>query len=232
MQNAQKLKSMCPQFIVADLNKSIEFYTKKLGFQVDFRYEDFYCGIKKDACSIHLKLGNPSVEEQKYKRNNEHLDLSFSVEDIETIYDNIKNKSVEIIQPLREIPYGRDFYIAEPNGYILAFLEDKNIKMDKSKEFLLPLQSALTNRQVVNMSYLSLEGESTERNVELFSLLYVQDKWLLIAFCRLRNDFMTFRLDGIQDLTITAETFEPHTISLREYFEKSNPNLKQANNEL
>lgn len=41
-----KIKKMSPQFLVADIEHSIEFYTEKLGFDVDFRYEDFYAGLQ------------------------------------------------------------------------------------------------------------------------------------------------------------------------------------------
>ena len=56
-----RIKRMSPQFLVADIDRSIEFYTQKLGFDVDFRYEDFYAGIIKDGFSIHLKTGQLSV---------------------------------------------------------------------------------------------------------------------------------------------------------------------------
>jgi len=120
-----QIKKMSPQLLVADIEHSIEFYTKKLGFAIDFRYEDFYAGISKDGCSIHLKTGSPSVEVIKSKRTNEDLDIVFSVEGIENLYDEFLNRSVEFIQPLRDMPYGREFYIADPDGYIIAFLEEK-----------------------------------------------------------------------------------------------------------
>lgn len=119
-----KIKGMSPQFLVTDIEHSIGFYIKKLGFKVEFRYEDFYAGIIKDGCSIHLKSGKPSVEERKSKRENEDLDIVFSVEGVEELYEEFINKSVEIIQPLCDRPYGREFYIADPDGYILAFLEE------------------------------------------------------------------------------------------------------------
>ena len=66
-----KIRKMSPQLIVSDLNRSIEFYIQQLGWAIDFRYEDFYAGIIKDGCSIHLKLGKPSPADQK----NEDLDI-------------------------------------------------------------------------------------------------------------------------------------------------------------
>jgi catechol 2,3-dioxygenase-like lactoylglutathione lyase family enzyme len=104
-----KIKSMSPQFVVADLETSIDFYIQKLGFEIDFRYEDFYAAIIRDAYSIHLKSGSPTIEERTAKLDNEHLDLLFSVQDIDTFFAAIKSQPVNIIQPLREMPYGREF---------------------------------------------------------------------------------------------------------------------------
>jgi catechol 2,3-dioxygenase-like lactoylglutathione lyase family enzyme len=115
---------MSPQLLVTDLSSSIIFYTEKLGFELEFRYEDFYAGIIKDDCSIHLKCGNPSTEERKNKRENNDLDIVFSVENVEGLYDQFVKKSIDIVQPLCERPYGKEFYIADPDGYIFAFLED------------------------------------------------------------------------------------------------------------
>jgi len=118
-----KIKRMSPQFLVTDLSRSIEFYTKKLGFYIDFRYEDFYCGIIKDDYSIHLKLVDPAIGESENRKNNGYLDITFSVEGIDDLYEYIKSKSIEVTQPLRDMPYGREFYISDPDGHIIAFLQ-------------------------------------------------------------------------------------------------------------
>ena len=120
-----KIKGMSPQLLVSDINRSIEFYTKQLGFEVSFLYEDFYSGIAKDGYSIHLKLAKTSIEERENRRINEHLDITFSVEGIEDLYEDVLAKPVEVIQPLRNMPYGREFYITDPDGNIIAFLEEE-----------------------------------------------------------------------------------------------------------
>ena len=116
------IKSMSPQLVVSSLEQSIGFYTNKLGFDIDFQYEDFYAGIVKDGFNIHLKSGTPLAEERKHKRDNEDLDLVFSVSNVEELYDEYSSKSVNIIQPLRQMPYGKEFYITDPDGYILSFM--------------------------------------------------------------------------------------------------------------
>ena len=114
---------MSPQLLVKDLNEAISFYTENLDFELEFIYEDFYAGIHKDGCSIHLKSGKPSPEAQKNKREHNDLDIVFSVDHVEVLYDELSKKSVEIVQPLCDRPYGKEFYIADPDGNILAFLE-------------------------------------------------------------------------------------------------------------
>ena len=115
---------MSPQFLVANLRQSLTFYTEMLGFGISFFYEDFYCGIIKDGFSIHLKSGKPAIKERENRRDNEHVDITFSVEGINDLYDDLKSKPVSIIQSLRDMPYGREFYIADPDSYIIAFLEE------------------------------------------------------------------------------------------------------------
>ena len=115
------LKKMSPQLLVAHLEDSIEFYTKKLGFSLDFRYEDFYAGIVKDSHSIHLKSG---TQMERGTNNNQDLTIIFSVDRIEHLYEEVLSKSIEIVQPLRNMPYGREFYIADPDGNHIAFMEE------------------------------------------------------------------------------------------------------------
>jgi predicted enzyme related to lactoylglutathione lyase len=118
------IKKMSPQFLVTDIERSIEFYTQKLGFALEFFYEGFYAGIIKDGCSIHLKSGKPCKEERENKKENNDLDIVFSIQNVDALYEELTNQSINIIQPLCDQPYGREFYITDPDGYILAFLQE------------------------------------------------------------------------------------------------------------
>ena len=80
------------------------------------------------------------------------------------------------------------------------------------------IQSALINFQVLNIDYLSLKNTSTNRDIEPFALYSTQEKWLLIAYCRLRKAFRVFRIDLIQKITNTYEVFESHNMTLEEYY--------------
>ena len=39
------VKQVIPQIRTTDMEESIDFYVNKLGFELDFRYQDFYAGI-------------------------------------------------------------------------------------------------------------------------------------------------------------------------------------------
>lgn len=58
-----------------------------------------------------------------------------------------------------------------------------------------------------------------ERTVDPFAIYTTQGNWLLIALCRLRNDYRAFRLDRIESLSVQDQTFEPHKITFEEYLE-------------
>lgn len=91
---------------------------------------------------------------------------------------------------------------------------------NQTSDYLSVLQLALTNYKLTQINYHALEkDEKTTRIVEPFAVYSTQENWLLIAFCRLRKEYRAFRLDRIQKLVILDEQFEPHQISLQEYFE-------------
>lgn len=94
-----------------------------------------------------------------------------------------------------------------------------NSENNKTSDYLIQLQTTTTHFQVVEIDYLSLENQHTKRQIEPFALYTTNDNWILIAFCRKRNAYRAFRLDRIQNLLVTKEHFEPHKITLEQYFE-------------
>ncbi len=96
----------------------------------------------------------------------------------------------------------------------------ENQQNEKSSDNLMQIQSAITNFQLLEMEYFSSENKLTKRPIEPFAFYNNKGNWLLIAFCRLRNDFRAFRIDYIQKLTPLSETFAPHNMTIKEYFER------------
>lgn len=98
----------------------------------------------------------------------------------------------------------------------------------KTSNYLIHLQSAVSNYQSVKIDYLSLENEQSQREIEPFALYTTQDNWVLIAFCKLKNDFRAFRIDCIQNLQILERHFEPHKMTLQQYLEKCSEKYKNT----
>lgn len=90
---------------------------------------------------------------------------------------------------------------------------------ERSSDNLSDLQNALTNYSLVKIQYTNKEGSTTDRLIEPFALLS-SENWYLVAWCRLRKQFRFFRLDRIQNVEVQAENFEPHNMTLQEYFDK------------
>ena len=90
----------------------------------------------------------------------------------------------------------------------------------KTSTLVIDLQIAITNYQLTQIEYHSLEKVTTIRQIEPFAIYSTQDNWLLVAFCRLRNGFRKFRVDGIQQLFFLSDTFENHNMTLQEYFDE------------
>jgi len=95
-----------------------------------------------------------------------------------------------------------------------------NLKQEKTSEYLIQLQGNIANFQVVQIEYLSLSNNHSQRNIEPFALYTTKDNWILIAFCRDKKDFRAFRLDCIRNIKDTGEKFEPHKITLEQYLEQ------------
>ena len=120
---SETIHCMSPLLVVSDLGQSLKFYTEQLGFAINFRHGDFYAGIGLGTHSIHHKAGDPCSSERLRRRKNEDVDLIFGVKDLDGMYEHVCSRAMEIVQPLRVMPYGREFYIGDPDGYVLAFFD-------------------------------------------------------------------------------------------------------------
>ena len=95
-----------------------------------------------------------------------------------------------------------------------------NNQLEKSSSNLMQIQSAILHFKVLKIEYRSSERKRTTRQIEPFAVYSTKGNFLLIAFCRLRNDFRAFRIDFIEKLTPQEETFTPHNMTIQQYFEE------------
>ncbi len=95
-----------------------------------------------------------------------------------------------------------------------------NRDQEKSSNNLMKIQSAIINFQLLKIEYVSSKRKRSTRDIEPFAIYSTNGNFLLIAFCRLREDFRVFRIDYIEKLVTQGDTFIPHEMTMQKYFEK------------
>lgn len=96
----------------------------------------------------------------------------------------------------------------------------QNAENSSTSNYLSSIQLAITNFNVVKIEYHSLNNnDKTFRLIEPLALYSTQENWILIAWCRLRKDYRSFRLDKIQQLDILEEKYISRNFNLQALFE-------------
>ncbi len=109
---------------VKNLDASKEFYTKKLGFEIQtqnpqacvFRYNE-------GQASFAIRTPLESLEERELGVG---VAIWFSVnENVDQLKEQLTANGVERVGPIIETPFGRAFHVIDLDGYKLTFLESK-----------------------------------------------------------------------------------------------------------
>ncbi len=106
---------------------------------------------------------------------------------------------------------------AEILGDRVAYFQ--NFSQEITSNNLSSIQTAITHLTLTRIEYKSgAKNEITIREIEPQALYHTHENWILIAWCRLRNDFREFRLDRILQLTVLDKQFEDRKFNLMDYF--------------
>ncbi len=76
------------------------------------------------------------------------------------------------------------------------------------------LRRAAWDERVVEITYTDLSGNFTRRRIKPLSMVFMDRSLVLLTWCLLRQDFRVFRVDLIETLEVTEESFRPHRVSL------------------
>ncbi|MFT4014327.1 MAG: YafY family protein [Paracoccus sp. (in: a-proteobacteria)] len=80
------------------------------------------------------------------------------------------------------------------------------------------LRQALWDERSLDIDYLDLNQARTRREIWPLGLSYCESSMLLLAHCRLRQDFRLFHVPRIQAMRPGGASFRPHRVALlREY---------------
>src|SRR5260370_10962394 len=90
-----------------------------------------------------------------------------------------------------------------------VIFEDSSFRVAPSVLAVTVLSSALQTGRCVRLHYRSARSQVTERVFDPYSVVYHEGAWYTIGYCHLRQGQRLFRLDRIQRIELTSETFSP-----------------------
>ena len=101
------------------------------------------------------------------------------------------------------------------------------IKSEEHKPYLTELFKSIANRRLIKISYQKADRTTSERTIEPLGSYHNANKWYLVAYCQLKQDFRTFKMNRIQDLISLDQTFNKRNFSLQQYLEKQAQEKKE-----
>ena len=131
------MKQLTPNLAVADVTRSVKFYTEILGFTIKMCVDEHKRPtdtLQENTTYLWANVMHGSVGMMFQLKQNFEADLSMNIEDIgasasfyievedaSVLYESLKNKA-PIHKELGTTWYGaKEFYIKDPDGYILGF---------------------------------------------------------------------------------------------------------------
>jgi uncharacterized glyoxalase superfamily protein PhnB len=137
-----KLNKLTPNFAVADIRQTVQFYRENLGFElvmaVPATQDGMDTQLAGDKEYVYAMMKKEQVELMFQQRDSFHEDVSLTDndsigasvsfymqgKDIEPFYAGLKNRDIQISE-LKLTWYGiKEFYMKDNNGYILGFAEE------------------------------------------------------------------------------------------------------------
>ncbi len=116
---------------VESVERSIEFYSGKLGIKVEWNSVPAFAMLRHGAGTIGLlsivearKEGvTDSTAEQKCA-----IHVEFTTDDLDDLFEELKSKGVVFHQPPHDEPWERSMTAFDPDGYAVEFAQGKRGK--------------------------------------------------------------------------------------------------------
>jgi lactoylglutathione lyase len=127
------LKTLIPNLIVEDVNRTTEYYQRTFGFEIVMTVPDSgafeFAMLKLDNVTIMFQSMKGFIEalpEYKDQKVGGTLFLYFDVENLDKIYNKAKIANADIVVDINTTFYGtREFTMKDCDGYLLIFAEEQ-----------------------------------------------------------------------------------------------------------
>lgn len=112
----------------------------------------------------------------------------------------------------------------------LAALDDSIVISESNswehKAYLQDIFKGIASKYMLKIHYQKADESKSVRKLEAIGCYHKSNKWYLIAYCHLKKDYRTFKLERIVCLEVLDEQFQEKRISLQEYINQQNDNWK------
>ncbi|WP_373741982.1 VOC family protein [Neisseria sp.] len=140
VKNLLKISKLAPVFAVENVQKTAEFYTKHLGFQLAFAVPNHdaveeifengkeyrYAMLKSGEIEIAFQRLDTFQNDIRFAKNQPigaSVSFYMDVDNIQDLYNRLQSENLEITE-LKPTWYGvLEFYLKDLNGYILGFAQ-------------------------------------------------------------------------------------------------------------
>jgi len=129
---------LIPELLCADFNKSLNFYTEILGFEIRYDREEGFAMLEREGVQIMLDQNRSDnwvsgPLEYPYGRG---INLQIKTTSIIDLYESVKKANARIYLPLKEEWYQANevmlgclqFIVFDIDGYMLRFSQDIGTK--------------------------------------------------------------------------------------------------------
>jgi len=129
---------LIPELSVSNFKKSIEFYTKILGFKIEYeRNESKFAFLSFQGSQIMIQQANKTWNTAKLEYPfGRGINFQIETESVELLLNSLKKNKYPIFVDVKENWYrqnnklvgNKEFLIKDPDGYLLRFAQDIGIK--------------------------------------------------------------------------------------------------------
>jgi len=129
-----KFNKLIPELSVSDINKSIEFYTKILGFKIEYQREECkFAFLSLNGSQIMIEQINGHWETGKLEYPlGRGINFQIEALNVDSLVKSLQARKYPIMIMPKENWYrvgnklygNREFLVKDPDGYLLRFSED------------------------------------------------------------------------------------------------------------
>lgn len=133
-----KFNKLIPEISVTDFNKTLTFYTKIIGFKIEYqREESKFAMLSFQGSQIMIEgINNNWITGKLDKPFGRGINFQIEVDNVNNILTKLKSNNVTIFSETKENWYrindklfgNKEFLVQDPDGYLLRFSEDLGSK--------------------------------------------------------------------------------------------------------